>query len=86
VDSAILRVRPRPDPVVAPDEEPRFRSFVQEAFGLRRKQMRRVLRTIASVDAEAADRMLAEAGIEPEARPETLEPADFARLVRVARG
>jgi 16S rRNA (adenine1518-N6/adenine1519-N6)-dimethyltransferase len=82
VDSAILRVRPRPDPVISADEESRFRAFVQEAFGLRRKQMRRVLRTIARVDAEAADRMLGAAGIDPEARPETLDPADFARLVR----
>jgi 16S rRNA (adenine1518-N6/adenine1519-N6)-dimethyltransferase len=68
--------------VISADEESRFRAFVQEAFGLRRKQMRRVLRTIARVDAEAADRMLGAAGIDPEARPETLDPADFARLVR----
>jgi len=82
VDSAILRVRPRPDPVIAPDEESRFRAFVQEAFGLRRKQMRRVLRTIARVDAETSERLLGEAGIDPEARPESLDPAAFARLIR----
>lgn len=82
VDSAVIRVTPRPDPVVAPEEEARFRSVVQEAFGLRRKQLRRVVRTIARLDAEGADAVLAEAGIDPEARPETLSPADFARLVR----
>lgn len=82
VDSAVIRVTPRPDPVVAPGEEARFRSVVQEAFGLRRKQLRRVVRTIARLDAERADAVLAEAGIDPEARPETLSPADFARLVR----
>jgi 16S rRNA (adenine1518-N6/adenine1519-N6)-dimethyltransferase len=82
VDSAVIRVTPRPDPVVTPDEEARFRSIVQEAFGLRRKQLRRVVRTIARLDAERADAVLAAAGIDPEARPETLAPHDFARLVR----
>ena len=40
VDSAVMRVTPRPDPVVAPEQERRFRTFVQAAFGMRRKQMR----------------------------------------------
>jgi 16S rRNA (adenine1518-N6/adenine1519-N6)-dimethyltransferase len=82
VDSAVIRVTPRPDPVVTPDEEARFRSVVQEAFGLRRKQLRRVVRTIARLDAERADAVLAAAGLDPEARPETLSPEAFARLVR----
>ena len=86
VDSAVLRVTPRPDPVVAPDEERRFRAFVQEAFGLRRKQMRRVIRTIAALDADSADALLAAAGVDPEVRPETLAPEAFARLVRAMRG
>ncbi len=82
VDSAVIRVTPRPDPVVTPAEEARFRSVVQEAFGLRRKQLRRVVRTIARLDAERAEAVLAAAGLDPEARPETLSPEAFARLVR----
>ena len=82
VDSAVIRVTPRPDPVVTTDEEVRYRRIVQEAFGLRRKQLRRVVRPIARLDAEAADVVLAAAGLDPEARPETLTPEDFARLVR----
>jgi len=82
VDSAVIRVTPRPDPVVTPEEEARFRTVVQEAFGLRRKQLRRVVRTIARLDAEGADAVLAAAGLDPEARPETLSPEAFARLVR----
>jgi 16S rRNA (adenine1518-N6/adenine1519-N6)-dimethyltransferase len=80
VESAVLRITPRPDPVVAPDREERFRALVLEAFGLRRKQMRRVVRTIAALDAERADAVLAAAGVDPEVRPETLSPADFARV------
>jgi 16S rRNA (adenine1518-N6/adenine1519-N6)-dimethyltransferase len=81
VDSAILRITPRPDPVVPETIEPRFRTFVQESFGLRRKQMRRVVRTIAGIDADAAERLLTGAGIDPESRPETLSPDEFARLI-----
>ena len=82
VDSAVIRVTPRPDPAVTADEERRFRRFVQEAFGLRRKQMRRVLRSLAALDAEGADAVLLAAGVDPAARPETLTPETFARVVR----
>ncbi|HEY9230249.1 MAG TPA: hypothetical protein VIP11_26595, partial [Gemmatimonadaceae bacterium] len=67
---------------VTSSEETPFRRFVQEAFGMRRKQMRRILRSIWNLNAEAADEVLAGAGIDPSARPETLSPADFARLLR----
>jgi 16S rRNA (adenine1518-N6/adenine1519-N6)-dimethyltransferase len=70
---------------VQPEEERPFRTLVQNAFGMRRKQMRRVLRSIYALDVEAADALLARAGIEGEVRPETLSPADFARLLRAAR-
>ncbi|MEX2181661.1 MAG: 16S rRNA (adenine(1518)-N(6)/adenine(1519)-N(6))-dimethyltransferase RsmA [Gemmatimonadaceae bacterium] len=82
VESAVLRVVPRAAPMMAPEEEEPFRLLVQAAFGLRRKQMRRVLRTVRAWDAVAADKALAAAGIEPSARPETLSPADFLRLLR----
>jgi 16S rRNA (adenine1518-N6/adenine1519-N6)-dimethyltransferase len=85
VESAVVRIDPRRDPVVSPSEEPAFRRFVQDAFGMRRKQMRRVLREILSIDADASDALLSAAGIDPMARPETLSPEDFARLVRAAQ-
>lgn len=80
VESAVIRITPRADPVVSPEREARFRSLVQSAFGLRRKQMRRVLRTIGALSAERAEFVLSTAGIDPDSRPETLTPADFARL------
>jgi 16S rRNA (adenine1518-N6/adenine1519-N6)-dimethyltransferase len=86
VDSAILRLRPRIDPVIESHEEERYRRFVQDAFALRRKQMRRVLRTAERMEVSVADDVLAAAGIDPEARPETLDPAAFARLVRSIEG
>jgi 16S rRNA (adenine1518-N6/adenine1519-N6)-dimethyltransferase len=82
VESAVVVIEPRTDPVVGAADEDSFRRFVQDAFGMRRKQMRRVVRAIASIDAEAADAALTRASIDPAARPETLSPADFARLRR----
>jgi 16S rRNA (adenine1518-N6/adenine1519-N6)-dimethyltransferase len=86
VESAVVRLTPRSHPVVAEAQENEFRSLVQECFGLRRKQMRRVIRTVARLDAKAAERVLASAGIGPEARPETLWPEDFARLLGEING
>lgn len=84
VESAVIRIVPRETPLLRPEEEEPFRVLVQGAFGLRRKQMRRVLRTVRAWDAARADVALAAAGIDPEARPETLSPDDFLRLLRVS--
>lgn len=82
VESAVVRIEPRPEPVVASNEEAAFRRFVLDAFGMRRKQLRRILRSLWSLSAEASESALVAAGIDPEARPETLSPEDFARLLR----
>ncbi|MDQ2766208.1 MAG: hypothetical protein M3Y30_03530 [Gemmatimonadota bacterium] len=65
-------------------EEP-FRIFVQAAFALRRKQMRRVVRTVAERSALDAEAALAASGIDPDARPETLSAAQFYALGRALR-
>jgi 16S rRNA (adenine1518-N6/adenine1519-N6)-dimethyltransferase len=82
VDSAILRLTPRSDPAVGPAHEERFRSVVQGAFALRRKQMLRVVRTLFSLGAPEGSSLLESASIDPMARPETLSAEDFARQVR----
>ncbi len=82
VDSTILHLIPRTDPVIRMDEEPAFRKLVIASFGLRRKQLRRVVRTVRGLSAEAADVALLAADIDPEARPETLSADAFARLLR----
>jgi 16S rRNA (adenine1518-N6/adenine1519-N6)-dimethyltransferase len=82
VESAVVRVDPRPDPVIEQDEEASYRRFVIDAFGMRRKQMRRVLRSLWSMSAEEADAVLERAGIDPMVRPEVLSPEEFARVLR----
>jgi 16S rRNA (adenine1518-N6/adenine1519-N6)-dimethyltransferase len=85
VESAVIRLTPRPDPVVASADEARFRRFVQDVFGLRRKQLRRVLRTVCGLSPDAADSLARSCGLDPEARPETLAPEHFAALLRGCR-
>lgn len=82
VESAVVRITPFEVPLVTAAEERPLRTLVQGAFGMRRKQMRRVIRTLRSLDAEAADNMLKQAGVDPEARPETLSVEQFVKLLR----
>lgn len=82
VESAVIRIEPRADPVVTPAEEKAFRRFVQDAFTMRRKQLGRVMRTICSLGGEEAEALVRSAGLDPQARPETLSAAEFARLLR----
>lgn len=81
VDSAVVRMTPRAVPAIDADREARYRSFVQAAFGLRRKQLIRVVRTIASIDAERAAAIIGACNLSTEVRPEVLTAEDFARLV-----
>ena len=73
VDSAVVRVTPRPPPFEIRDLA-RFDQVVKLAFGQRRKTLSNALKTIAGPDA------FVHAGIDPRARGETLSPAEFARL------
>jgi 16S rRNA (adenine1518-N6/adenine1519-N6)-dimethyltransferase len=82
VDSAVVRLTPRQDPLVTPDEVDRFRGFVQGLFSMRRKQIGNVLRSVASISAEESVAALASLGIDPRARPETLSPALMVALMR----
>jgi 16S rRNA (adenine1518-N6/adenine1519-N6)-dimethyltransferase len=80
VESAVVRLTPRAIPLVSSESLPAFRAFVQAAFGLRRKQMLRVLRTVRGLSPESAGALLERAGIDPTARPEVIAPEGFARL------
>lgn len=62
---------------LAPDAP--LEALVRAAFRGRRKMLRRALQDVVSDEAQLA-RALAEAGIEPSRRGETLSPPDFVRL------
>jgi len=83
VESAVVRLTPLEQPLVPPDSLESFRAFVQAAFGQRRKQMQRVLRSVRGMSADQATAILEETGIEPTARPEVITPEKFAKLFRL---
>ena len=78
VESAVVRVAPRAEPLVAKALEPAFEELVRLAFGRRRKTLRNSLRD--RLDAAAIEA----AGVDPGARPEALGLEDFRSLARVA--
>jgi 16S rRNA (adenine1518-N6/adenine1519-N6)-dimethyltransferase len=81
VDSAILRLRRRPDPPVppGPGREPFYR-VVQAGFRQRRKQVHNGLTRELPVDRAAVSRALAACGIDPERRPQTLTVDEWSCL------
>lgn len=81
VDSAVIRVMPRAISAVTPEMEARFRSFVIAAFGLRRKQLVRVVRTISALNVEQATAAIVTSGLSTEVRPEVLTAEQFATLI-----
>jgi 16S rRNA (adenine1518-N6/adenine1519-N6)-dimethyltransferase len=76
VESAVVRLRPLPSPIV--DESESFRLVVRAAFQLRRKTLRNALRGVDG--AKRAERALDTAGIDPTRRGETLSIEEFGRL------
>jgi len=84
VHSALVRLRPLLEPLVDQGEIPRLRQFVAACFGLRRKQLRNVLRSVTGRSASLVAAELAALGLDPQARPEALSPEDFVRLLRWA--
>jgi 16S rRNA (adenine1518-N6/adenine1519-N6)-dimethyltransferase len=82
VESAIVRLTPRDEPLVSPAEEKRFRLFVIGLFGQRRRQLARALRTVADLDAAEAYDIVVAAGLGPSDRAEDLAPAQLVTLAR----
>lgn len=82
VESAVVRL----EPLSAAERYGDLEGLAQvtaAAFGQRRKMMRAATKPLFGGEAEAA---LMEAGIDPAARAETLEPAAFQRLTDIWRG
>lgn len=77
VTSTVVRLRPRAQPLAAVRDPALFERVVREAFGTRRKMLRRAL---DAAFGERAVPALAAAGIAGTRRAEELSVADFARL------
>jgi len=79
VDSAVVRMVPKPRADVSVNDHARFSDIVRAAFGQRRKTLRNALSGVCeSSEIEAA-------GISPDARAEQVEVAAFVRLANLPR-
>ena len=80
VDSAVVAIRPmqRDEPGMG---QP-LRALTRAAFGMRRKQFQKILRTAPGygLESAAAEAVLAEVGLDPRDRPEVADPATFIAL------
>ena len=74
VDSAVVRLIPRPPEELSARDEARFAAVVSAAFGQRRKMLRNNLKGILGDDGFVA------LGIAPTARAEELSVADYLRI------
>lgn len=72
--STVVRLVPHDAPPFAVANHERFATLVAHLFSMRRKQLGR------SLKGQLTPEQIASVGLEPTARPETLAPADFARL------
>jgi 16S rRNA (adenine1518-N6/adenine1519-N6)-dimethyltransferase len=77
VTSSVVRLTPLDPPRAR--ETPIFRSVVKAAFGMRRKKLRNAWQALAPSGEELA-RAAGAAGVSLDARGETLEVEDFARM------
>jgi 16S rRNA (adenine1518-N6/adenine1519-N6)-dimethyltransferase len=80
VDSAVLHLRMRPQPLVPAAEASRFRAVVLAAFGQRRKSLANSIAAGLNMSAERARALCASARVDPGRRAETLSMEEFARL------
>ncbi len=82
VDAEVLVFKPRVNPAFAPDEERVVLEVVRASFSAPRKTIRNSLSHGLGITAGEAVAALEHAAIDPVARAETLDVADFVRLAR----
>ncbi|HET6725745.1 MAG TPA: 16S rRNA (adenine(1518)-N(6)/adenine(1519)-N(6))-dimethyltransferase RsmA [Gammaproteobacteria bacterium] len=74
VDSAVIRLIPHRTPPFETGDPALFAAIVNQAFSQRRKTLRNALKPLVSAE------KMAEADVDPAARPETLAPHEFGHL------
>jgi 16S rRNA (adenine1518-N6/adenine1519-N6)-dimethyltransferase len=82
VQSAVVRLTPRATPLIQAAELASFRVFVTACFSRRRKQLRNVLVAVTGQPTAPVLDGIRALGLDPAARPETLAPESFVRLLQ----
>ena len=87
VDSAIVRIDLFPHPLIEdPEERERFFALAHAGFAEKRKQVHNSLARNLRVPRQTVAEWLAEAGIDPMRRAETLSLDEWLKLTRLAHG
>ena len=81
VQSAVVSLTPAGD--MSAEEFANLRDVVKKIFGQRRKKVASQLRTQFGLAPEAAEAVARAAGIDPEMRPEQIDPDGYRRLARL---
>ena len=85
VDSAVLRLDVRPQPIVLDVEPVWYFEVVRAGFGQKRKQLRNSVAAGLGMSKEATEAGLISAGIDPQRRAETLSLAEWGSLAKALR-
>lgn len=81
VDSAVLRIRLYPEPLISASQLDQFFKLAHAGFGQKRKTLRNSLSAGLSLPTGEVEARLLKADIEPSRRAETLGIAEWAKLV-----
>ncbi|HOZ37355.1 MAG TPA: 16S rRNA (adenine(1518)-N(6)/adenine(1519)-N(6))-dimethyltransferase RsmA [Anaerolineaceae bacterium] len=81
VDSAVLRIRLHPEPLIPAPQLDQFFKLAHAGFGQKRKTLRNSLSSGLSLPTGEVEARLIKAEIDPSRRAETLSVAEWARLV-----
>jgi len=82
VDSTVLEITPRPFPGTTAEERETASRMARASMGSRRKTLANALARGLELSADEARALLAEAGVDPVRRGETLSAAEFVALAR----
>ena len=78
VESAVVRLRPRPRAALDPAGRDRFETIVRSCFSRRRKTLRNALRGVCD------ERAITASGLDPQVRPEMLTIDEFVGLAHAS--
>ena len=85
VDSQVVVLRTRNNPLIIPEAQRDFFRIVKAGFSAKRKKLRSSLSGGLGIDKGVAEELLKNAGISPDARAEDLAIEDWKRLLKERR-
>ena len=85
VDSQVVVLKTRQQPLVAKDDEKAFFRLVKAGFSAKRKKLRSSLSAGLAISKPEAEQLLKQANLNPDSRAEDLSIDDWRRLVKASR-